>query len=85
MHNQCLTEFLSPRLKEGHQVFPTDVIDTGVTAEGVYFLEFKYVNHEDVGRYVVHASNPEGSAEAETTLTVVREYPGLLYCDITEE
>ncbi|XP_042234486.1 obscurin-like [Homarus americanus] len=57
-------------LKDGHQVYPTDVIDTGVTAEGLYYLEFKVVSQEDAGRYTVHASNEEGAVEADTSLVV---------------
>lgn len=54
-------------------MYPTDVIDTGVTAEGIYYLEFKMVGQEDVGRYTVTATNDLGVAEADTSLTVVRK------------
>ncbi|XP_050698180.1 obscurin-like isoform X5 [Eriocheir sinensis] len=58
-------------LKDGRQVYHSDVIDLGVTAEGIYYLEFRGVTQEDMGRYTVHASNDLGSCEADTQLTVV--------------
>ncbi|MPC37004.1 Muscle M-line assembly protein unc-89 [Portunus trituberculatus] len=58
-------------LKDGRQVFPSDVIDIGVTAEGLYYLEFSSVTEEDKGRYTVTATNDLGSCEADTQLSVV--------------
>ncbi|XP_063855211.1 obscurin-like isoform X6 [Scylla paramamosain] len=58
-------------LKDGRQVFPSDVIDIGVTAEGLYYLEFSGVTEEDKGRYTVTATNDLGSCEADTQLSVV--------------
>ena len=54
-------------------MYPSDVIDIGVTAEGLYYLEFRGVTEEDMGRYTVSASNDLGSCEADTQLSVVRE------------
>ncbi|XP_069178633.1 LOW QUALITY PROTEIN: muscle M-line assembly protein unc-89 [Procambarus clarkii] len=68
-----ITGFPKPQvqwLKDGHQVYPTDLVDTGVTAEGLYYLEFKVVSEEDAGRYTVVAANDEGTVEADAVLTV---------------
>ncbi|KAK8750916.1 hypothetical protein OTU49_015055 [Cherax quadricarinatus] len=68
-----ITGFPKPEvkwLKDGHQVFPTDIIDTGVTADGHYYLEFKTVSQEDAGRYAVVANNEEGGVQAEAVLSV---------------
>lgn len=54
-------------------MYPSDVIDIGVTAEGLYYLEFRSVTEEDMGRYTVCASNELGSCEADTQLSVVRK------------
>ncbi|XP_066949349.1 LOW QUALITY PROTEIN: muscle M-line assembly protein unc-89-like [Macrobrachium rosenbergii] len=69
-----ITGFPKPEIKwmkEGRQVYPTDIIDMGVTAEGLYYLEFRHVSTEDVGRYTVYAVNDEGQCEAECSLNVV--------------
>ncbi|KAK7082961.1 hypothetical protein SK128_020955 [Halocaridina rubra] len=69
-----ITGFPKPEVKwmrEGRQVYPTDIIDMGVTAEGMYYLEFRTVSKDDVGRYTVYAINDEGQCEAEASLTVV--------------
>ena len=58
-------------------MFPSDVIDIGVTAEGLYYLEFSNVTEEDKGRYTVTATNDLGSCEADTQLRVVREWKPL--------
>ncbi|XP_047481488.1 obscurin-like isoform X2 [Penaeus chinensis] len=58
-------------MKDGRQIYPTDIIDTGVTGDGFQYLEFKTVTMEDVGQYTIFASNEEGTAEFHTSLTVV--------------
>lgn len=60
-------------MKDGRQIYPTDIIDTGVTGDGFQYLEFKTVTMEDVGQYTIFASNEEGTAEAHASLTVVRK------------
>nr|XP_027226590.1 obscurin-like [Penaeus vannamei] len=58
-------------MKDGRQIYPTDIIDTGVTGDGFQYLEFKTVTMEDVGQYTIFASNEEGTAEAHAALIVV--------------
>ncbi|XP_042877694.1 obscurin-like isoform X2 [Penaeus japonicus] len=58
-------------MKDGRQIYPTDIIDTGVTGDGYQYLEFKSVTMEDVGQYTICASNELGTTEAHASLTVV--------------